>query len=151
MTELSKTYNHTEVEDKIYKLWMDSGYFNPDNLPDADKREPYSISLPPPNVTGTLHLGHAFEDTMQDIVIRYQRMLGKKTLWLPGTDHAPIATESKVAKMIEKAEKKTQTGFWPRGVCGSRKTIRPGKPRHHSEPGAQNGRIGRLESRSLYV
>jgi valyl-tRNA synthetase len=111
MIELEKAYDHSKVEEKIYKLWEDSGFFNPDNLPDADKREPFTISLPPPNVTGTLHLGHAFEDTMQDIVIRYQRMLGKKTLWLPGTDHAPIATESKVAKIIEKAEKKRKTDF----------------------------------------
>jgi valyl-tRNA synthetase len=111
MTELEKSYDHSKVEQKIYKLWEDSGFFNPDKLPDAEKREPFVISLPPPNVTGTLHLGHAFEDTMQDIVIRYQRMLGKKTLWLPGTDHAPIATESKVAKIIEKVEKKRKTDF----------------------------------------
>lgn len=104
--ELDKAYDHSKVEEKIYKMWEQSGFFNPDNLPDAQAREPFTISLPPPNVTGTLHMGHAFEDALQDIVIRYQRMLGKKTLWLPGTDHAPIATESKVAKMIEKTEKK---------------------------------------------
>jgi len=111
MIELEKTYDHSKVEEKIYKMWEESGFFNPDNLPDAEKREPFTISLPPPNVTGTLHMGHAFEDSLQDIVIRYQRMLGKKTLWLPGTDHAPIATESKVAKMIEKTEKKRKTDF----------------------------------------
>src|ERR1039458_5009 len=103
MTELEKAYDHSKVEEKIYKLWEDSGFFNPDNLPGT---EIFSMMLPPPNVTGTLHLGHAFEDAIQDIIVRYQRMLGKKTLWLPGTDHAPIATESKVAKMIEKDEKK---------------------------------------------
>jgi valyl-tRNA synthetase len=101
--ELEKAYDAASVEEKIYKLWEDSGYFNPDNLGGT---EVFSMMLPPPNVTGTLHLGHAYEDTMQDIIARYQRMLGKKVLWLPGTDHAPIATESKVAKMIEKDEEK---------------------------------------------
>jgi valyl-tRNA synthetase len=103
MTELDKAYDHSKVEEKIYKMWEESGFFNPDNLTGT---EIFSMMLPPPNVTGTLHLGHAFEDAIQDITVRYQRMLGKKTLWLPGTDHAPIATESKVAKMIEKDEKK---------------------------------------------
>ena len=103
--ELDKAYDHSKVEEKIYNMWEQSGFFNPDKLP-GERKEPFTISLPPPNVTGTLHMGHAFEDALQDIVIRYQRMLGKKTLWLPGTDHAPIATESKVAKMIEKKEGK---------------------------------------------
>ncbi len=106
MSELSKAYDHTKVEQNIYKMWDESGFFNPDNLPDAENREPFTISLPPPNVTGTLHMGHAFENSIQDIIIRWQRMRGKKTLWLPGTDHAPIATESKVAKLIEKEENK---------------------------------------------
>lgn len=77
---------------------MDSGYFNPDNLPDAESREPFTVSLPPPNVTGVLHMGHAFEDTIQDTVIRYQRMKGKRALWVPGTDHAAIATQAKFEK-----------------------------------------------------
>ena len=111
MIELEKTYDHSKVEEKIYSQWLESGFFNPDNLPNAETREPFTISLPPPNVTGTLHMGHAFEDTIQDIMIRYERMLGKKALWLPGTDHAPIATESKVAKLIEKEEGKRKTDF----------------------------------------
>jgi valyl-tRNA synthetase len=105
--EMASSYDAKSTEDRIYQTWMDSGYFNPDNL----KGEPFSIMLPPPNVTGTLHIGHAFEETIQDIIIRYQRMLGKKVLWLPGTDHAPIATESKVAKILEKEEGKRKKDY----------------------------------------
>ena len=90
-----KPYNPQETEPKIYKMWEESGYFNPDNLPPRHK-EKYSIMLPPANVTGVLHLGHALTLTTEDIMIRFQRMRGKKTLWLPGTDHAAIATQSKV-------------------------------------------------------
>src|SRR6185295_1701138 len=104
MTELEKTYDHTKVEEKIYEQWLDSGFFNPDNL----KGEPYTIILPPPNVTGTLHLGHALATTVEDILIRYKRMQGYKTLWLPGTDHAAIATQSKVEKILDKEESKSR-------------------------------------------
>lgn len=96
--ELPKAYDHTQVEEKLYQAWLDSGYFNPDKLPNAESREPFTVSLPPPNVTGVLHMGHAFEDTIQDTVIRYQRMKGKKALWVPGTDHAAIATQAKFEK-----------------------------------------------------
>lgn len=96
--ELPKAYDHTQVEDRIYQAWLDTGYFNPNRLPNASSREPFTISLPPPNVTGVLHMGHAFEDTIQDTVIRYQRMRGKKALWVPGTDHAAIATQAKFEK-----------------------------------------------------
>ncbi len=111
MIELEKTYDHSKVEDKIYKQWTDSGFFNPDNLPDADKREPYSISLPPPNVTGVLHMGHAFENTIQDSIIRYQRMKGKRALWLPGTDHAAIATQAKFEKEHYKKHEKSRHDY----------------------------------------
>ena len=95
-----KPYNPAETEGRIYDLWEKSGYFNPDNL----KGEPFSIVLPPPNVTGILHLGHAYEHSFQDAVIRFQRMRGKKTLWIPGTDSAAIATQAKVEKDIQKSE-----------------------------------------------
>jgi valyl-tRNA synthetase len=107
--ELEKAYDHTKVEGKIYKQWEESGFFNPDNLPAGKaglKGEPYTIVLPPPNVTGTLHVGHALTATIEDILIRYKRMQGYKTLWLPGTDHAAIATQSKVEKLLEKEEGK---------------------------------------------
>ena len=102
-----KPYNPQETESKIYKLWEESGLFNPDNLPERHK-EKYTIVMPPPNVTGILHMGHALMITLEDIMIRYQRMRGKKTLWLPGTDHAAIATQSKVEKIIKKEEDKSR-------------------------------------------
>jgi valyl-tRNA synthetase len=102
-----KPYNPQETEPRIYKLWEDSGFFNPDNLPERHQ-EPYCIIMPPPNVTGILHMGHALMLTTEDIMIRYQRMLGKKVLYLPGTDHAAIATQSKVEKEIAKKEGKNR-------------------------------------------
>ncbi|MSU54494.1 MAG: valine--tRNA ligase [Candidatus Staskawiczbacteria bacterium] len=95
--ELLGPYDSKNVEDKIYKLWEDSGFFNPDNLPKRH-RKPFSIVLPPPNVTGVLHMGSALMVTVEDIMIRFERMRGKKTLWIPGTDHAAIATETKFLK-----------------------------------------------------
>jgi len=106
--ELEKSYDASKTEDGIYQKWLESGFFNPDNLPDADKREPYTIIMPPPNVTGTLHVGHALGMTIEDVLIRYQRMQGKRALWIPGTDHAAIATQSKVEGMIYKEENKTR-------------------------------------------
>ncbi|MEK7581725.1 MAG: valine--tRNA ligase [Patescibacteria group bacterium] len=105
--KLLKPYDSKETEGRIYKLWEESGYFNPDNLP-ARHKEPFTIILPPPNVTGVLHMGHALTTTIEDIIIRYQRMKGKKTLWLPGTDHAAIATESKVERELIKKEGTTR-------------------------------------------
>src|SRR3989344_9153623 len=103
--KLTKPYNPSETEGGIYKLWEESGFFNPDNLP-ARHKEPFSIVLPPPNATGTLHIGGALMVVIEDIMVRYKRMQGYKTLWLPGTDHAAIATNSKVEKDIEKKEGK---------------------------------------------
>jgi valyl-tRNA synthetase len=107
MKEISKAYNPSETEDKIYKKWEDSGYFNPDKLP-GKRPEYFSISMPPPNATGTLHTGHAIMLAYEDLMTRYNRLLGKKALWLPGTDHAAIATAAKVEKIIYNEEKKTR-------------------------------------------
>ena len=101
-----KPYDPKATEDKIYKLWEKSGFFNPDvciekGITDKDA-EVFSIVLPPPNVTGNLHTGHALMLVIEDILIRHARMQGKNTLWLPGTDHAAIATQSKVEKLLEK-------------------------------------------------
>jgi len=99
--KLSKTYNPKEVENRIYRLWLKSGFFNPDKLPKNHKK-PYTIVIPPPNVTGELHMGHALNAVIQDILIRWKRMQGFKTLWLPGTDHAGIATQNVVEKKLKK-------------------------------------------------
>ncbi|PIR86770.1 MAG: valine--tRNA ligase, partial [Candidatus Harrisonbacteria bacterium CG10_big_fil_rev_8_21_14_0_10_49_15] len=131
--ELPKAYDFSSHEPEIYKKWIDSGFFSPerlpkrevpsepatrgDNLPPSDLRlvtsdsksaKRFSMVLPPPNVTGTLHMGHAAMLAVQDILARYHRMRGDKTLWLPGTDHAAIATQSKVEKELVKREKKNR-------------------------------------------
>ncbi len=102
-----KPYNPDETESRIYKLWEESDFFNPDNLP-GERKEAYTVILPPPNVTGTLHVGHAYEDTLQDIAVRLKRMQGKKALWIPGTDSAAIATQARVEKDIQKSESKSR-------------------------------------------
>ncbi|NRT88436.1 valine--tRNA ligase [Clostridium beijerinckii] len=94
---ISTTYDPKEFEDRIYKNWEEKGYFTP--VIDKNKK-PYTIIMPPPNITGQLHLGHAFDDTLQDMLIRFKRMQGYCTLWLPGEDHASIATEVKVANQL---------------------------------------------------
>ncbi len=108
--KLLKPYNPAETEDKIYKLWEEGGFFNPDVCIEKGftqaEAEAFSMVLPPPNVTGTLHTGHALTLAIEDIMVRYARMQGKKTLWVPGTDHAAIATQSKVEKILEKEESK---------------------------------------------
>ncbi|MFA4984369.1 MAG: valine--tRNA ligase [Candidatus Omnitrophota bacterium] len=99
MNELSTRYNPRDCEDKWYKFWEEKGYFH---AQDALDRKPFSIVIPPPNVTGILHMGHALNNTIQDILIRYHRMSGRETLWMPGIDHAGIATQNVVEKSIAK-------------------------------------------------
>ncbi len=99
--ELPKTYDPKAVEDKIYSNWVEKGYFH--TKIDKDK-EPFTIVIPPPNVTGQLHMGHAFDETLQDILIRYKRMQGYAALWVPGTDHAGIATQIKVEAELREKE-----------------------------------------------
>ncbi len=95
--ELAKTYDPKSFEDRIYATWCERGYFTPD--PDS-KAEPFTIVIPPPNVTGQLHMGHALDETLQDLLVRYKRMQGYNTLWVPGTDHAGIATQIKVEEQL---------------------------------------------------
>ena len=99
MKELEKIYNPKEVEDKIYSMWLENKYFHTE----IDKtKKPYTIMMPPPNITGQLHMGHALDNTLQDIFIRYKRMAGYCALWVPGTDHASIATEAKIVEAMSK-------------------------------------------------
>jgi len=100
LKQLDKKYDPKAVEDRLYGFWNDNGYFTPS---DKNKgKESYTIVIPPPNITGQLHMGHALDNTLQDILIRYKRMCGFDTLWLPGTDHASIATEAKIVEAMRK-------------------------------------------------
>ncbi len=99
MKELATKYNPSEFEDRIYDFWQNGNYFHA-NL--DERKKPYTIVMPPPNITGQLHMGHALDNTLQDILIRYHRMKGFDTLWVPGTDHASIATEAKIVEALRK-------------------------------------------------
>ena len=106
--ELEKAYDPREAEKHHYQRWEENGYFKPElnQLPDAPK---YSIVIPPPNVTGSLHMGHALQHTIMDVLIRWKRMHGYRTLWLPGTDHAGISVQRKVVEQLKKIEHKKPT------------------------------------------
>jgi len=97
--EINKAYEAKQIEQKWYRFWEEKGYFKP--APDNGK-PPFTILIPPPNVTGILHIGHVLNNTLQDVAVRYQRMTGRPTLWLPGVDHAGIATQNMVEKNIAK-------------------------------------------------
>jgi len=107
--ELSKTYSPTEIEDKWYKIWEEKGYFNAQH---NSEKPGYSIAIPTPNVTGILHMGHMLNNAIQDAIIRYKRMSGFETLWIPGMDHAGIATQNKVERMLkEEGTSKEEIGY----------------------------------------
>src|SRR5687767_6173819 len=95
--EIPKTFDPKTAEDKWYAWWMENGFFR--SVP--DNREPYTIVIPPPNVTGVLHMGHMLNNTIQDVLVRRARMQGKNACWVPGTDHASIATEAKVVALLK--------------------------------------------------
>ena len=96
--QLEKTYNPSAIEDKLYQKWLDHKYFHAE----VDRsKKPFTIVIPPPNITGQLHMGHALDNTMQDILIRSKRMQGYNALWQPGTDHASIATEVKILEKLK--------------------------------------------------
>ena len=97
--ELEKNYDPKDIEDRLYSKWISKKYFHAEVNPD---KKPYTIVIPPPNITGQLHMGHALDNTLQDILIRFKRMQGYEALWLPGTDHASIATEAKIVEAMRK-------------------------------------------------
>ena len=106
--ELEKNYNPSEIEERLYQKWLDKKYFHAEVNRD---KKPFTIVMPPPNITGKLHMGHALDNTMQDILIRFKRMQGYEALWVPGTDHASIATEAKVVEKLAKDEYYKSTGL----------------------------------------
>ena len=136
-TELSKGYQHREVEARWYPVWKERGYFHADERDRA--RPPFSIVLPPPNVTGSLHLGHALAATLQDVLIRWKRMSGFNALWLPGTDHAGIATQMIVEKELIRTEKKTRHDL---GRAEFLKRVWSWKEKYGSRIGVQHEALG---------
>ncbi len=105
LADLPKQYVPQDAQRRWYQFWLDKGYFHADS---SSSRKPFCIVIPPPNVTGALHLGHALNNTLQDILIRWRRMQGYETLWMPGTDHAGIATQAVVEKRLLQEEKKSR-------------------------------------------
>ena len=104
--ELEKAYNPNDFEDRIYAEWEKAESFKPENCTCTDEtKKTFTVVIPPPNVTGVLHMGHGLNNTLQDIVVRYHRMNGEPTLWLPGTDHAGIATQNVVERRLKKEGK----------------------------------------------
>ena len=111
--DLPTQYDHAAAEGRWYRFWEERGYFHSEPNP---KRKPYTIVIPPPNVTGALHLGHALNNTLQDILIRQKRMQGFETLWMPGTDHAGIATQAVVERRLLSEENKTRHDLGREGL-----------------------------------
>ena len=142
--ELAKTYAPKEFEDRIYHNWEEKGYFHAEIDP---KKKPYTIVIPPPNITGQLHMGHALDNTLQDILIRWRRMQGYSALWLPGTDHASIATEAKiVGKMKEEGLTKEQIGR-EEFLMGLEARLR----RTYRSAAQEARKLLRLEARALHA
>lgn len=143
--ELATKYIPGEVESKWYAYWLEHKLF--ESKPDG--REPYTVVIPPPNVTGILHMGHMLNNTIQDILVRRARMEGKNACWVPGTDHASIATEAKVvAKLAAQGIKKKRP--YPRRISSSCLGMERGTWRHHPQAVAKAGSIVRLVTNSLY-
>ncbi len=134
--ELSKIYEPQGVEEKIYKMWQDGGYFKAERNPE---KKPYTIVIPPPNVTGQLHMGHALDETWQDVLIRFKRMQGYSALWVPGTDHAGIATQIKVEEYIRENEGKTRYDYGREKFLG---LVWDWKDRYHDRIISQLKRLG---------
>ena len=110
--ELPKTYDPKDVEARLYRFWQDGGYFHTER---DEHKKPFTIVMPPPNVTGQLHMGHAMDASLQDVLIRFKRMQGYAALWVPGVDHAGIATQIKVEEELRK-EGLTRASRWTRAA-----------------------------------
>ena len=141
---MDKSYSPRDIEPRIYAAWEAAGWFAP-----AGDGTPYCIMIPPPNVTGTLHMGHAFQHTLMDVLTRFHRMEGDSTLWQPGTDHAGIATQMVVERQLN-AQGKTPAGPRPRSVRRARVGMEGAIRRHDLAPDAAARQLGRLVARSLH-
>ena len=138
--ELPKQYDHAAAQDKWYPFWEERGYFHSD--PKRGKKlgkTPYTIVIPPPNVTGALHLGHALNNTLQDILIRQKRMQGFEVLWMPGTDHAGIATQAVVERRLLQEEKLRPPQARPPGARRSHLAVEEGLRSPHHRPVEADG------------
>ena len=144
--ELAKTYDPKGIEGRLYKKWENNGYFHAE----VDRsKKPFTIVMPPPNITGQLHMGHALDNTMQDILIRYKRMQGYDALWQPGTDHASIATEVKV---IEKLKKQgiDKHDLGREGLSREMLGVEGRVRQPHHQPAKEDGFLRRLAERAFY-
>ena len=144
---LDKTYAPSEIEPRLYEGWEQSGAFACDP---SSPRAPFTIMIPPPNVTGSLHMGHALTFTVQDALIRWRRMQGRDALWQPGTDHAGIATQMVVERLLAETGQRRPPGDGPRGVHRARLAVEGGIRRHHHPAVAPAGRLAGLAARALH-
>jgi valyl-tRNA synthetase len=142
---MEKTYQPHTIERQWYQTWEERGYFTPASTSNPEGAgKPYCMMIPPPNVTGSLHMGHGFNNTVMDTIIRYRRMKGDDTLWQMGTDHAGIATQMVVERQL--ALQGVSRHDLGRESVGMERTIR----RHHHPPNSPPGLVSGLESRTLY-
>lgn len=138
---MEKTYNPQDIEQPLYEHWEKQGYFKPNG---DESQESFCIMIPPPNVTGSLHMGHAFQQTIMDTMIRYQRMQGKNTLWQVGTDHAGIATQMVVERKIAAEEGKTRHDYETRSFHRQNLGMESGIRRHDYPSDAPSRQLRRL-------
>ena len=143
---LAKTYDPKDFEDRIYEMWESNGAFHAEVDPD---KKPFTIVMPPPNITGQLHMGHALDQTLQDVLTRFKRLQGYSALWLPGSDHASIATEVKVVDRIRK-EEGLERRSGKRGILKESLGLEERVRRQDHQAVPQTGRFLRLEQRALH-
>ena len=142
--ELSAKYNPSDVEEKWYSYWLKNKFFHSE----PDSREPYTVVIPPPNVTGVLHMGHMLNNTIQDVLVRRARMQGKNACWVPGTDHASIATEAKVVAKLKEQDRQVLPD--PRGVHETCLGMEGEARRHHPRAAQEARGLLRLGPYPLY-
>ncbi len=146
---IDKTYQPSEVEGRIYAAWEDAGAFRA-GRPERAGAQPYCIVIPPPNVTGSLHMGHALNNTLQDVLCRFERMRGQDVLWQPGTDHAGIATQMVVERQLMERQQPGRREMGREKFLETRLGVEGGVRRHHHPPAQAARRVVRLVARALH-